>query len=181
MPGRLIAVVGPSGVGKDTVMGAMVQACPRLGLVRRVISRPGDAGGEAFDGVDAAAFQRLHAAGHFALSWQAHGLYYGIPASMINDLNEGRDLLVNLSRSVLADAQDQFPGFVTLALTAPPEVLAARLTARGREIADGIAARLKQADKPLPEGLKSVITIANDGPLEATVERALNLLYPEKV
>ena len=181
MSGRLIGVVGPSGVGKDTVMRAMARACPRLGLVRRVISRPGDAGGEAFDGVSAAEFRRRQAGGDFVLSWQAHGLHYAIPASLINELNEGRDLLVNLSRSILADAQDRFPGFVALVLTAPPELLAARLTARNRESAEGIADRLKQAEKPLPKGLKTVFTLANDGPLEDTVQRALALLYAEKV
>ena len=49
--GRLIAVVGPSGVGKDTLMEAMSRAEPRLALVRRVITRDPALGGEAFEAV----------------------------------------------------------------------------------------------------------------------------------
>ena len=104
MSGRMIAVVGPSGVGKDTVMQALVDAAPQLSLVRRVITREADAGGEDFDAVSVPMFMGMQAAGEFALSWQAHGLRYGIPATVDKELKQGRDLLVNLSRSVLPAA-----------------------------------------------------------------------------
>ena len=48
MTGRFIAVVGPSGVGKDSVMQGMAARDPRIVLARRVITRPSDAGGEDF-------------------------------------------------------------------------------------------------------------------------------------
>ncbi|HMB13658.1 MAG TPA: phosphonate metabolism protein/1,5-bisphosphokinase (PRPP-forming) PhnN, partial [Roseovarius sp.] len=47
--GRLIAVVGPSGVGKDTLMRAMVAERPNLRRVRRVITRRADDGGEGHE------------------------------------------------------------------------------------------------------------------------------------
>ncbi|MEO0912102.1 MAG: hypothetical protein AAFY59_03810 [Pseudomonadota bacterium] len=40
MTGRFIAVVGPSGVGKDSVMAGMAARTGQLKLVRRVITRP---------------------------------------------------------------------------------------------------------------------------------------------
>ena len=49
--GRLIAVVGPSGVGKDSVMAGLHGAIPDLHLVRRVITRAPDLGGEDYDAV----------------------------------------------------------------------------------------------------------------------------------
>ena len=93
MTGRLFAVVGPSGAGKDTLMAAAAARVPALRLARRVITRPADAGGEDFDGVTEAAFQRRLAAGAFALHWQAHGLHYGIPAAIDQDLAAGRCVL----------------------------------------------------------------------------------------
>ena len=145
MAGRLLGIVGPSGVGKDSVMEAVAAARPGIGLVRRVITRPSEAGGEEFEGVGEAEFAARAARGAFLLSWRAHGLHYGIPATVLDELAAGRDLLVNLSRAVLPEAQAKVPGFACVALTAPAEVLADRLAARGRESREEIAGRLARA------------------------------------
>ena len=174
----MIAVVGPSGVGKDSVMAAMMAADPRLGRARRVITRPTEAGGEAFDGVDDAAFARLVEADAFLLHWRAHGLRYGIPKTVAAQRTDASGVLINLSRAVLPEAQDVFGDLRIIALTAAPEVLAHRLAARGRESADDIARRLARADAPLPEGLRSVTTIDNSGAIDDTVRRALSVLQP---
>jgi ribose 1,5-bisphosphokinase len=178
MTGRLIAVVGPSGVGKDSVIAALCAARPGLRAVRRVITRPPGLGGEAFEAVDRATFEARRAAGDFALAWGAHGLFYGIPAGVAADLARGGDLLANLSRAVLTEAAARFPGLVVLQLTARPDVLAARLGGRGRETGADIAARLARPGAPIPPGLP-VVTVSNDGPIGRTVAAALAALYPE--
>ena len=180
MRGRLIAVVGPSGVGKDTVMTAVARAWPGLHLVRRVITRPSEAGGEDFEGVSPEAFRRRAVTGEFALHWQAHGLCYGIPRGVSDVLAEGRPALVNLSRAVLAEAQARFPGMAVLSLTAPPEVLAARLSLRARESAEEIGSRLARADRALPEDVTGVVTIDNGGSLDDTVRAVLAALRPAR-
>ena len=89
--GRLIAVVGPSGVGKDTIMRAMIAARPGLRRVRRVITRPADPGGEGHEAVSEAEFAARLRDGGFALHWRAHGLRYGVPVGRWLDLAMGRD------------------------------------------------------------------------------------------
>lgn len=175
--GRFIAVVGPSGVGKDSVIAALCAACPDLHPVRRVITRPAEAGGEDHLAVTPAVFAAQEAAGQFVLSWGAHGLRYAIPASVRADLAAGRDVIANLSRGVLHAAAERLAPVVVLALTARPEVLAARLAGRGRESAADIAARLARDGADLP-GDMAVIRIANDGPLQQTVAAARDALYP---
>ncbi|WP_299044126.1 phosphonate metabolism protein/1,5-bisphosphokinase (PRPP-forming) PhnN [uncultured Tateyamaria sp.] len=177
MTGRLIAVVGPSGVGKDTVMEAMAAAEPRLALVRRVITRPATSGGEVFDAVTPSEFETLHRNGAFALSWSAHGLSYGVPKAVHTSLDAGQDMLANLSRKVLSLAQARFPGMAVISLTADADILAGRLTARGRETRADIARRLARADTDLPQGL-AVTRIDNSGALADTVHAALAALYP---
>ncbi|MEL6679351.1 MAG: phosphonate metabolism protein/1,5-bisphosphokinase (PRPP-forming) PhnN, partial [Pseudomonadota bacterium] len=129
-PGRLIAVVGPSGVGKDSVMTGIAGALPGTHLVRRVITRDPDQGGEDYDAVAVADFRRRAASGAFALHWQAHGLHYGIPRQVLTRLAGGVDCLANLSRKVLLEAADVFPTLLVLNVTARPETLAERLAAR---------------------------------------------------
>ena len=179
MRGRFIAVVGPSGVGKDSLMQAMVAREPRVGLARRVITRCSDAVGEDFDGVTAAEFQSLKEAGEFALSWEAHGLHYAIPMAVNTHLLAGRDVLANLSRTTLIHAKDRFAQFEVINLTAERGVLAARLAARGRETAQQIAGRLDRATAHLPEGIEP-LHLDNSGPLGQTVQAALDRLYPVK-
>ncbi|EBA07008.1 phosphonate metabolism protein/1,5-bisphosphokinase (PRPP-forming) PhnN [Sagittula stellata] len=177
MSGRLIAVVGPSGVGKDSVMQGIAAASPTVGLVRRVSTRDAAAGGEVFDAVTPTRFGEMRAQGAFCLSWQAHGLSYGIPSRVLEAVRDGAELVANLSRSVLPEAQAQFPCVVVLNLTATPETLAARLAGRGRESAPEIARRLARAGYALPAGMTR-IDVSNDGPLERTVTEALARLHP---
>ncbi len=181
MAGRLVGVVGASGVGKDSVMAALAARQDRVRLVRRVITRAPGAGGEAFEPVSESAFEARARAGAFVLSWRAHGLCYGVPAGLRADLAAGHLCLVNLSRSVLREAQALFPGFVVVHLTAPVEVLAARLAARGREGAEVIAARLARARFALPAGLNTVIEVENTGTVEEAAAAVWAALQPERV
>lgn len=159
----LVAVVGPSGAGKDTLLaGARAQLAdaPGIRFVRRAITRPADPGAEDHEPLTRQNFLARRDAGRFALWWEAHGLLYGIPRDIESDLAAGRAVAANLSRSVLAEAASRYP-LLVLEITAPPAVLAARLTARGREDAAIIAARLARA-APLPPGLR-VRQVLNDG------------------
>ncbi|MGR3484990.1 MAG: phosphonate metabolism protein/1,5-bisphosphokinase (PRPP-forming) PhnN [Paracoccaceae bacterium] len=173
MTGCLVAVVGPSGVGKDSVIAGLVAARPDLTWVRRAITRP-PSGTEPFEALSDAQFDARAAAGGFCLSWGAHGLRYGVPASALSAVQDGGLMVANLSRGQLARAAQIFPALRVLSLSARPETLAARLAGRGRETAADIAARLSRR-APLPEGL-DVVEIANDGPLAATVDQALSAL-----
>jgi ribose 1,5-bisphosphokinase len=174
---RVFAIVGPSGVGKDTVMEAVAARLPAVRLVRRVITRPAEAGGEAFEGVTPEDFARRRAARDFALHWEAHGLAYGIPACVADDIAAGHPVLFNGSRAMLPEAARVFPGLTVVHLTARPEVLAARLATRGRETEAEIARRLDRARLPLPEGL-DVVEIDNSGPLAEAVGRLAALVQP---
>ena len=163
----LILVVGPSGAGKDTLLAAAQRALagdPRFRFVRRVITRPADAGGEAHEAVTEAEFARRN----FALQWQAHGLRYGIPP-----IEPGCVTVANVSRTVIAEAAARYPVQV-IEVTAPPDELAERLGQRGREGQADVAARLARRVE-LPEGVP-VHTVLNDASLEQGVARFIAAL-----
>ena len=180
MSGRLIGIVGPSGVGKDSVMHGLVEAVPALKLVKRTITRAPGLGGEDYEAVLEEEFDMRAGAGEFCLYWEAHGLFYGVPDTVRARIARGEQLLVNLSRAILPRAQEVFPDLLTLNITATAETLAARLAGRGRESEAEIVKRLERASRPLPEGAK-VIDLSNDGSLEETVANAIEILFPQKV
>lgn len=176
--GTVIAVVGPSGVGKDSLMDfARKHFSGRADIrfVRRTITRPRDSVGEDHDAVTAEAFEALTRSGAFAVSWKAHGLGYGIPADVHDDLAAGRVVIVNGSRSALDAFSTAFPRLLVVNITARPDVLAKRLTARGRETAADIEARLKRSTEPLPPQLDTV-SIDNSGELAAAGKELVRLI-----
>jgi phosphonate metabolism protein PhnN/1,5-bisphosphokinase (PRPP-forming) len=166
------AVVGPSGAGKDTLIAGARALRPGLRLVRRVITRPADAGGEDFEPVSRDEFTARLRAGAFALHWQAHGLDYGLPA---DQLQGPGPILFNGSRAALPAARAAFPGLRVILITAPPALLAARLAARGREAAPDILARLDRSALNLPEDLDAAVVMNDASPAEG-VRRLLAAL-----
>lgn len=169
----LILIVGPSGAGKDTLMNGAQERLggnPRYRFVRRIITRPGDLGEEAHDSATEQEFEARRQGGEFALTWRAHGLHYAIPTDIALDLAQGRAVVANVSRAVVAEAAARFPVSV-IEVSAPADVLARRLAARGREDTVDVARRLSRAiELPLPVDRHSVV---NDGTVEQGVRRLL--------
>ncbi len=172
----ITAIVGPSGAGKDTLIRGALAARPDLRLVRRVITRPTEAGGEDFEGASPEDFASREARGDFALAWQAHGLSYGIPRDQVTGPG---DVIFNGSRAALPLAAATFPGLRVILVTAPDIVLAARLAARGREAAEDIRARLSRANFEMPEGIV-YRTVVNDASPRIGIARLLAALQPER-
>ena len=79
--GLFVAIVGPSGVGKDALIRGVAGRLgegDRVFAARRVVTRRADAF-EDHDTLAEDAFLAARAQGRFALAWSAHGLHYGVP------------------------------------------------------------------------------------------------------
>lgn len=176
--GRLVLVVGPSGVGKDSVIdGAHAALAGRDDVVfpHRYVTRAPGLGGEAYIPVSETDFATMQARGDFALSWPAHGLHYGIPAAIDADLAAGRQVVINVSRAVIDAARRKYPGLLVVLVTASPEILRQRLTARGRETPAEIEERLSRAAAFTLSG-SDVAVLRNDGALTVSVTAFIALL-----
>lgn len=144
-PGALILVVGPSGAGKDTLIDIARAALAERGdvhVARRLVTRPAGAG-EAHGTLTQEEFARLQH--RFALCWQAHGLSYALGEDVADWIAAGHTVIANGSRATLPVARGRFERLAVVHVTAPVEVRAQRLAARGRESAQDIAERLTRA------------------------------------
>ncbi len=174
-PGRLVAVLGPSGAGKDTLIDAACRMRPDLGRAQRVITRRADAGGEDFISVSDVEFAQKEAAGEFIFSWKAHGLRYGIPTAVMDDVRRGQIKLFNGSRAALPALRATAPDLGIILVTASADILGQRLVQRGREDSDDIASRLVRAGYDIPAGICHS-TVDNSGNVEDGTKRFLAAL-----
>jgi ribose 1,5-bisphosphokinase len=154
-------------------------------IVRRVITRSAEAVGEAAQAVSVEQFVSMQAEDAFALSWQANGLHYGIPAEIDEWLEAGLDVLVNGSRGHLAQARQRYPGLLALLLTVDQGILRQRLQDRGRESLPEIEARLARnadfAAALMASENSALWLLDNSGPIEQTLARLLQLLDKDPV
>lgn len=174
--GPLILVVGPSGVGKDTLIaGARAQLGAGGGFVfpRRYITRPADYGGEDHVPVTPEAFNLMLAGGKFLLHWSAHGFHYGVPGAIVDHLRQGCAVVVNGSRGVIEDARARIRPFHAVHVTASRDVIAARLSDRGRESAEQSQQRLDRTASAAGGG---DVVFHNDLPMKEAISAFAEVL-----
>ncbi|MBN3756725.1 phosphonate metabolism protein/1,5-bisphosphokinase (PRPP-forming) PhnN [Paraburkholderia sp. Tr-20389] len=167
MKGRLIYVVGPSGAGKDSLLHFAREHVAGTPVVfaHRYITR--DTGhNENHIALTREEFAARSAQGLFALEWSSHELHYGIGIEIDAWLERGCTVVVNGSRAYLSRALKRYQHLEVVHIHAAPHILAARLSARGRETQEQVAARLaRQAPFTLPDGAH-LTHIDNSGSIE---------------
>jgi ribose 1,5-bisphosphokinase len=177
MIGTFVAVVGPSGVGKDSLIGfarERLESTGRVTFVRRVVTRQADGGSEDHDSMDIDSFAAAERDGAFALNWDAHGLRYGLPIGLERDLDAGHVVVANLSRAVIPALVERYPDAIVVLVTADRDVIERRLANRGRETAESIKGRL---DRLVGDRLPaSTVKIDNSGALETAGMQFVRLL-----
>jgi ribose 1,5-bisphosphokinase len=177
LAGRLVYVMGPSGAGKDTLLK---HARARLAgsailFAHRYITRAPVAGDENFISLTSQEFEaRLDL---FTFHWKAHGHCYGIGIEVERWRDMGRTVVVSGSREHFTEALLGRADIIPVLIIAPPEVLSARLAARGREDRDAIASRLErgaiaEADHPCLKRIENIGAPAEAGDRLAAVIRA---------
>jgi ribose 1,5-bisphosphokinase len=171
-PGRLVLVVGPSGAGKDTLIALARAQCagdPAIVFPRRIVTRAASAA-EDNESVSEAEFDAAWEQGAFAFWWEAHGLKYGLPASVDADIRAGRAVVCNISRGLVPSLRARYACVTVVLVTAPRDVLAARLDARSRSSDGNIAGRLDRA-APDANDLNPDVVIENTGTPQSGAER----------
>ncbi len=127
-------MVGPSGAGKDTLLGLAKAACAEdSGIVypRRVITREASSS-EDNEEVSAGTFEAALARNEYAMHWDAHGHRYALSRAIDDDIRAGRTVVANVSRTVISAMRRAYANVTVVSITAPTNVLAERLAMRGR-------------------------------------------------
>lgn len=172
---RLVYLMGASGVGKDTLLAAARSRHPEWLVAHRYVTRESGAS-ENSVALSVEEFAVRRRAGLFCLSWEAHGLCYGLGIELEAWLGRDAIVLVNGSRRALPDARCRFgERLLPVLVTAPEALLRQRLLTRGREGPEAIEARLAR-HRRLTASLPEVVRIDNAGTPEASLAALARLL-----
>jgi ribose 1,5-bisphosphokinase len=162
--GQFVAIVGPSGAGKDSlIMAARSALAADDGFVfaRRTVTRESSAA-EDHSTMSEAEFSATIQRGGFLMHWQAHGLHYGLPIELADCLAQGCHVVANISRGSIIDAETACRNVVVIHVTARPEVRAMRIAQRGRESEEAILARMNR-EAAITTSRSRIIEIINEG------------------
>ena len=167
-------MVGPSGAGKDTLIGLARAACADDGNIvfpRRVVTRE-PSSFEDNEQVSLEAFRQAQAQGEFAIHWEAHGHCYALRRAIDDQLRAGRAVVANVSRTVVEAMRRAYADVVVVMVTAPPDILSAAPCRRGRAAATGRSPTGCAAPSTMRRP-RRIVTIMNVGSAE---DHALELV-----
>jgi ribose 1,5-bisphosphokinase len=178
--GQLFLIVGNSGSGKDSLLEQVLRLWPSsakpLRIPQRTITRPPHAS-EPYISVTPEEFYDLKRRGKFCLTWQVYGMNYGVPAEILEWMQQGQHVIVNVSRDIIKQARKNMPALKVVFVKVPLDISLQRLRSRCREPETDPAfqQRLQRAkDNQLLK--EADFTVDNSGSLETAAGTLLQYL-----
>ena len=171
--GLLIVVSGPSGTGKGTVCGELLDSMPELAYSISATTRApraGEADGKNYYFLTKERFEELIAEGGFLEYANVYGNYYGTPLVKIQErLAEGNDILLEIDTQGALEVMKKCPDGLFIFLL-PPSLgeLERRIRGRGSETEESLKKRLGNAKAEIAIGEKYKYVVVND-----TVKKAV--------
>lgn len=171
--GLLIVVSGPSGTGKGTVCGELLDSMPELVYSISATTRApraGEVDGKNYYFLTKERFEELISEGGFLEYANVYGNYYGTPLVKIQErLAEGNDILLEIDTQGALEVMKKCPDGLFIFLL-PPSLgeLERRIRGRGSETEESLKKRLGNAKAEIAIGEKYKYVVVND-----TVKKAV--------
>jgi guanylate kinase len=167
MTGKLIVLTGPSGVGKGTLLKALLRRHPDLKLSISATTRAprdGEVDGKDYHFLSRVQFEQLAAKGEF-LEWaEFAGNLYGTPRSAVEALiQQGDSVIVEIELEGARQIRRTYPDALKIFILPPSlAVLEDRIRGRGTDSAEAIIRRLQRATEEVEAAHEFDVQIVND-------------------
>ncbi len=183
--GRLIVISGPSGVGKGTVVKALMDRDPRVRLSVSATTRPirpTETDGIQYHFITHEEFERMIEADLFLEHAQYVGNRYGTPEKAVDEmLEQGFDVILEIEVQGGVQVMHRRPDAITIFIAAPSfEELARRLRGRGDTDEEKVQMRLQQARMEYLIAPQYQYIVVNDL-LEDAVDDVQSILRSEEL
>ncbi|MFX1309925.1 MAG: phosphonate metabolism protein/1,5-bisphosphokinase (PRPP-forming) PhnN [Promethearchaeota archaeon] len=176
--GTLFLVVGNSGSGKDSIIYGVAKKYPQnlkqIQIVKRYITRPPSETEDNYS-ITPNEFKEMEQQGKFALKWHIYHLDYGVPIEIDEWLNKGHPVLVNVSRTIVAEAREKYDNIKVVFIEVPFEITLKRVKDRRRETGDLLNERLERA-RTHQNFSSADFVVDNSGDLDTAIDQFLNYI-----
>jgi guanylate kinase len=185
MRGNLFVVVAPSGAGKTSLVGALLEKEPNIKLSISYTTRKpreGEMNGREYNFVTREAFEKMIAAGEFLEYADVYGNYYGTSRRWIEtELAGDHDVLLEIDWQGAKQLRTLFPDMVGIFILPPslPE-LRKRLESRGKDAPEVIARRMASAREDISHVLEFEYIIVNER-FEAALSDLISIVHATRV
>lgn len=148
--GKTFVISGPSGVGKSTVLKALLEGREDLYFSVSATTRdprPGEVDGVHYHFIDADTFRQMIADGQFLEYAEYVGNFYGTPRKYVEEaMAQGKDAVLDIEIVGAGNVKRQMPEAVRVFIAPPSwKELERRLVERGTDSEEKIAKRLLRA------------------------------------
>ena len=165
--GCLYVVVAPSGAGKSSLVNALLEREPDIGLSISFTTRsprPGEESGREYFFVSREQFAAMDGRDEFLEHAEVYGNLYGTSRLWIEETRaHGSDVLLEIDWQGARAVKKLFPDMTYIYILPPSiEVLRERLVRRGKDSRDVIAKRLAAAREDLKHVHEADYVIINE-------------------
>lgn len=163
----LYIVSAPSGAGKTSLLKALRAQDNSIDVSISHTTRaprPGEQQGVDYYFTNVAEFQNMIAQNAFLEHAQVFDNFYGTAKQpVIDTLNKGRDVILEIDWQGAAQVRRSFPAAVSIFILPPSKlVLEQRLTTRGQDSSEVIARRMRDAQREISHFAEFDYLIIND-------------------
>ncbi len=181
--GKTFIISGPSGVGKSTVLKALMQKRSNLYFSVSATTRQprkGEMDGQHYHFIDAETFRAMLSRDEFLEHAEYVGNFYGTPKRYVDEAMErGQDVILDIEIQGATQVCEKRPETVRIFIAPPSwKELERRLTARGTDSPEKIQKRLLRAKVEMNSACSYDYFVINDS-VEKAVEELDAILCAE--
>jgi guanylate kinase len=167
MSGTLFVVAAASGTGKTSLVKALVESMPGLGVSISHTTRPmrpGELDGVNYHFIRREEFVRLIGDGAFLEHAEVFSNLYGTSRDwVLNELQQDRDVILEIDWQGAQQIRRLLPDSVGIFILPPSlDTLKSRLTGRGQDSPEVIAHRLREAQGDIAHYAEFSYLVVND-------------------